>query len=211
MSETSRARALWLNARHALKRRLRPPRSSPEVCDAGTPPVYTEPAWLGDKESPDQRYMDAALVGLAGPSSRILHVGVGSSAIARRWAAEVAALDGVTVVPEEAEHAARLGLPNYRVFVADKYHGLPVSGPYDLILDNNLSSFACCMLHYREMFARYADLLAAGGQLLTERRGMDYAAPGGFALTMADLRAICERHDLQVSERGSVVLMRRGA
>ena len=108
MSEVSRRRALWLNVRQALKRLIHPPRPSPEVCDEATPPVYTEAPWLGEKESPDQRYIDAALVGLAGPATRILHVGVGSSAIARRWAAGVALIDGVTVVPDEATHGTAL-------------------------------------------------------------------------------------------------------
>lgn len=205
------ARELWLTARYLARRLLSPAPPCPERCDGRSRLVYGEKAWVNDEESPDQRAIDAALPGLARAHSRILHVGVGSSALARRWAGRVAAIDGLTVVEAEAAHAERLGLARYRVFLADKYREIPVQGPYDLILDNNLSSFTCCISHFREMFARYVELLAPGGYILTERRGMAYAQPGAFALSMADLRAIAERHKLQVSERGSVVLMRRGA
>lgn len=202
------ARELWLSARYLARRVITPPLPCPERCDGASRLVYGDRSWVDEAESPDQTAITAALPGLAREHSRILHVGVGSSALARRWAARVAGIDGLTVVEAELAHAERLGLANYRVFLADKYREIPVQGPYDLILDNNLSSFTCCRSHFREMFSRYVDLLAPGGSILTERRGMAYAQRGAFALTPRALNKLAGEHDLEWSALGSVVRLR---
>lgn len=204
----SRARALWLEARHRLKARLTPPLPCPERCD-GRREVYREGPWLGDKESPDQRDLNEALGELVSAESRILHVGVGASGLAVRWAGSVRRIDGLTLLEPEARYAVALGLPGYEVAIADKYRSLPVSGPYELIVDNNLSSFSCCRSHFREMFAGYVRLLAPDGVILTHTRGLTYAARGGFGMTVEELGALAGEHGLALRRRGEVIALER--
>ncbi len=121
--------------------------------------------------SPDQSALDEAITSLLGPSTRMLHVGIGSSSLARRHAAAVAHIHGITVVIEEIDLAP--ALPNYRAWLVDKHgpelRALP--GPYDLVVDNNPGTYACCRRHFEAMFDAYAALLAPGGRIVTHARG----------------------------------------
>jgi len=81
----------------------------------------------------------------------MLHVGVGNSKLAQRFASRARRLDGLTVHQNEKTHADALGIPNYTVYVLNKYSPEFVSvltKPYDVIIDNNLASFACCQYHF---------------------------------------------------------------
>jgi hypothetical protein len=97
----------------------------------------------------DQRRIEQAIESF-GPttSDRILHVGVGSSSLARRFSPRVGLIDGLTVSEAEFAAAEALSLENYKVRLVNKYipglHGtLGHEYTYNLIVDNNLASFAC--------------------------------------------------------------------
>ncbi len=165
-------------ARNALHR-------CPADCGAADPPhAYRDVSFADGQVSPDQARIAEVLPGLLEPTTRLLHVGVGCSDLAARFAADVARIDGVTVLVDEAERAASLRLPTYRVWRFNK-HGPALAtlpGPYDLVVDNNPGSFACCVRHFRGTMATYAALLAPGGRLVTEERGARWRQPGGISL-----------------------------
>lgn len=157
----------------------------PGDCGASLPaPVYRDRSYAGGLESPDQAEIVEALAGRVGPTTRVLHVGVGSSALARRLAGGVAWVDGFTVLDDEAAVARALGLANYRVWIGNKYGaGLAEArGPYDAVVDNNPGSFACCRRHFRAMMAGYAGMLGPGGAVWTHARGAGWRQRGGLAL-----------------------------
>ncbi|MDP2304664.1 MAG: hypothetical protein Q8P18_01385 [Pseudomonadota bacterium] len=146
--------------------------------------TYRDVSFADGLISPDQARIALALPPLLGPGTRLLHVGVGCSDLAVTFAAAIARIDGITVMADEHATAEALALPNYQVWTMNK-HALAFAalpGPYDLIVDNNPGSFACCRRHFRFTVERYARLLAPGGRLLTDERGARWRQPGGLSL-----------------------------
>ncbi|MFN7146916.1 MAG: hypothetical protein ACK4YP_24285 [Myxococcota bacterium] len=175
----------------AVGRRVRAAlRGFPADCGAPLPASrYRDLAWADDV-SPDQARIEQVLDGLVSPDARVLHLGVGTSHLARRFAARSAWIDGVTVVPAEVARAEALGLPRYRAVLANKYGGLgALPGPYDLVVDNNVASFACCRRHVDGLFADVAARLSPGGRFLTDAAGLAYRGPSGTGLGWAEWAA----------------------
>ncbi|MBM4390513.1 MAG: hypothetical protein FJ090_05285 [Deltaproteobacteria bacterium] len=167
-------------------------------CGRDTPEHEYRDASYARQISPDQAELDAALGPLLFPAARLLHVGLGCSSVARAYAARVAAIDGITVLPEEL-HAAP-ALPNYRTWLLNKHapglRALP--GPYDFIVDNNPGTFACCRRHFEAMFDAYAALLAPGGRILTHARGAGWG--GAIRLAYRHWAALGRARGLQAAQ-----------
>jgi hypothetical protein len=139
----------------------------------------------------------------------ILHVGIGNSGFARRFASRVHRIDGLTVHQNEKLYAEALGIPNYTVYVLNKHSAEFVSvltNTYDFIIDNNLASFACCKYHFAVMCENYLGVLASRGQILTCQIGMDaYHGAFGWVMTYADLVSLERQFPLRVSKLTDVV------
>src|SRR5437660_10807163 len=114
--------------------------------------------WTHQETTRDQTCIEAVLDTLAVTGTSLLHVGVGNSKLAQRFASRARRIDGLTVHQNEKTHAEALGLPNYTVYVLNKYSPEFVSviaNTYDFIIDNNLASFACCKYHFSVMCENY--------------------------------------------------------
>jgi hypothetical protein len=166
--------------------------------------------------TPDQQRIEDALDALSPHREQwILHVGVGNSRLAQRFAPRVAGIDGLTVSQREKDRADGLGLANYTVYVLNKYSDdLPrtILHGYDFIVDNNLASFACCSHHLDRMFDAYAACLRPGGRVVTDQGGMDWSVGDDprWRLTFDDLVALGARFGHEVSAlTGTVYAMRR--
>lgn len=143
------------------------------------PGIYEIPDlrnWSCTATTADQRRMENYVDrhNLAG--KRILHIGVGSSGLARRFSARVADIVGTTIDREEIAKGNLLGLPNYTVrlqnkFTSDAHDGL---GVFDFIFDNNLTSMCCCLTHLTHLLEYYSAKLGPGGQLVTDRVGLGW-------------------------------------
>ena len=139
--------------------------------------------------TPDQAEIEAVLEQTTIEGKRILHVGIGNSSLARKFAHRALAIEGLTVSRAEQLVACELGFPNYRVHLLSKYDTRlrgAVAGPFDVIVDNNLASFACCRRHFRVMFEAYAALLRSGGELFTHKLGMEWTANGNARSLLTD-------------------------
>jgi hypothetical protein len=197
------------HAAHRLRRRVaqllgRAPVERPrdDCGDADPRPAYRDRSFAGGETSPDQRRIEAVLPGLVHADAALLHVGVGSSSLARAVAASLARIDGLTILADEKAVADGLGLPNYTVRLGNKYGtGLAtLPGGYALIVDNNPASFACCRRHFAATMAAYARLLAPGGRLLTDRAGLAFHEPYAFGLGWRGWTTLGATHSL-VPER----------
>jgi hypothetical protein len=186
-------------------------RFAPEdICgEVAEPPPLTLEAqlvdWTNRETTTDQARIESALDELRlGPSVRLLHVGVGNSSLATRFAGKVELIDGLTVVEQEWHRANSLGLANYGVHLLNKYSAnlQPYLGrQYDFIVDNNLASFACCTYHFYRMLDSYQSLLRPNGRVLTDQEGLNWRADGqpGWELSFELLEDLAARFGLLAS------------
>ncbi len=177
----------------------------PHHCGALDPPAVYRDVSFAEQVSPDQVHLLAVLEPLVPAGARLLHVGVGASAVARQLSPRVAWIEGITVV--QAEVAAAPPLANYRVSMVNKYGpGLgTLPGPFDVVVDNNPGSFACCRAHFSGMMDHYARLLAPGGRLVTEARGARWSQVGGITLRWRHWRAEGRSRGLSAEKLDSTV------
>ena len=147
--------------------------------------------------------------------TRILHVGVGNSQLAIRFAPLVRVIDGVTVSEAEKALADELCLDNYCVRLVSKYsRDFPTALPhrYDFIIDNNLASYACCKFHFYRMMDTYAARLDDAGSILTDLRGMSWAVADEWELSFRDLQEIATLFSLRATRAtGTVYELRHAA
>lgn len=155
--------------------------------------------WSTKMTTPDQLRIEDALEGLVAATTTLLHVGIGNSSLAQRFAARVRAIDGITIQVPEVQHASALRIHNYRALLFNKYAGDLVSTlgrRYDFIIDNNPATFACCQRHQFRMLCGYRALLAPGGRLLTDRLGLGWTATDNdprWSLDYADWVLLAQR------------------
>jgi glycosyltransferase involved in cell wall biosynthesis len=106
-------------------------------------------------------------------------------------------------------------LPSYNVLHIENYHGvvcnkysqdfrgyLPLNA-YDIIVDNNIASYACCQFHLKALMENYSKLLAPSGWLLTIQQGMDWSATDScWKLSEADLACLAGQFGFAVTKTG---------
>lgn len=162
----------------------------------------TEIDYSDTSTSLDQKRIEDVLAARKLAGLRLLHVGIGNSQLAQRLAHRADAIDGITVHAREKERADELHLANYRAFIINKHTRrlADLPSPYDIIIDNNLASFACCMVHFSRMLRTYRQLLREGGFIITDQRGMDWTVDGNdeWKLNYDDLDALGENFGLAV-------------
>jgi hypothetical protein len=160
--------------------------------------------WTHQETTPDQACIEAVLETLRVTGASLLHVGVGNSRFAQRFASRASRIDGLTVHQNEKTRAEALALPNYTVYVLNKYSpkfGAVLTNRYDFIIDNNLASFACCKYHFAVMWANYLWALTPHGQIVTCQIGMEaYQDDCGWGMTYADLVRLERQFAVQVSK-----------
>jgi hypothetical protein len=179
----------------------------PEICGhLHHPGMNAEPRFLdasGKATTADQAAIEGIMESRGVDGQAILHVGVGNSSLAKRFAGSANRITGVTLSENERDLAQSLGLPRYTVHVANKYSPrtmIFMNPDYDLIVDNNLASFACCRFHFYTMLNNYVLLLKPGGQILTHEKGMNWAAGDPrWKLVFADLKALEVKFPLRAS------------
>jgi hypothetical protein len=146
--------------------------------------------WSARETTPDQLRIEQVLESYANPSARWLHVGIGNSSLAKRFCARVDRVVGISVTDNEIKLAHLLKLPNHEVIYLNKYskNFTLFEGPYDVIIDNNPTSFACCWYHLGRYFAHLAKLLTKGGVMLTDTTGLEYCEPYSESFTPEKFR-----------------------
>ncbi|MFP5260395.1 MAG: hypothetical protein ACLGJB_00875 [Blastocatellia bacterium] len=182
--------------------------SCPEVCGEMDRPglALDMPLWVDhtkDETTVDQARIEAELDKLNLGGKNILHVGVGNSKFARRFAGRASLIDGLTVSHNEKTLADSAGISNYTVYLLNKYSRefiLTIKNSYDFVIDNNLASFACCKYHFYLMLDNYIWSLKPGGRILTDQQGMDWVIEDPrWKLTYQDLLALENKFPVKAS------------
>ena len=165
--------------------------------------------WTRQETTPDQARIEAVLDTMALAGAQILHVGVGNSRLAQRFADRVRSVDGITMHQNEKTSADLLAIAHYTVYVVNKYGRDVVSvlpHTYDFIIDNNLASFACCKKHFFVMIENYLSVLRSQGRILTCQIGMDaYHDELGCTMTYADLVSLEREFPIRACKLNNLV------
>jgi hypothetical protein len=136
--------------------------------------------WADKETTDDQLSIEQQLEELVDASSSILHIGAGNSSLARRFAPRVASVLAITIYDQEHAVGESTGLSNYTILVQNKFarsfSALPLK--FDFIVENNPSSYTCCLLHFSRMMVSYAQLLRDGGRILTAEPGLSWVCSG---------------------------------
>lgn len=163
------------------------------AADPGVDEVTEWQDFSGRETTNDQlRIEEVVAAERLGAGSALLHVGVGNSGLAERLHGQFRLIAGITIQKGEAARAQALGLAGYQVMLANKYSPdlcRTVAGPFAVIVDNNPTSFCCCRSHLVAMMQNYAELLAPGGVLLTDRKGLRWTTQPndtGWGLALAE-------------------------
>jgi hypothetical protein len=164
---------------------------------------WISPNPLTAKTTIDQARIEAVLDTMDLTGKHILHVGVGNSKLAYRFASKVDAIDGLTISMAEKAHADALQIDKYKVYLLNKYSRefvVTIKNKYHVIIDNNLGSFACCKFHFYLMLDNYVWALQPDGSILTDQRGMDWVFEDQrWKLSYMDLVALEKKFPLKAS------------
>ena len=155
------------------------------------------------KTTEDQLRIEDAMNYVLPTESRILHVGIGNSQLAKKMCSMGHFVEGLTVSKSELIYAKSLNLKNYKASIINKYHRDFTNNiepdSFDVVVDNNLASFACCQYHFYTMIDNYLSCLKFGGAILTDQRGMDWALlDPGFIISFEQLKNILCSHSVDV-------------
>ena len=173
--------------------------SCPEVCGRMESPglALDMPIWVDhtrDETTVDQARIETELDKMSLSGGNILHVGLGNSRFAQRFAGRVNLIDGLTVSRNEKAVADALGIGNYTAYFLNKYSRefiLTIKNKYDFVIDNNMASFACCKYHFYLMLDNYLWSMKPGALILTDQQGMDWVIEDPrWKLTYEDLAAL---------------------
>ena len=113
----------------------------------------------------------------------LMHMGVGNSEVYEVFKGQ---LDRFVGVSTGASEIARLkamisGAAKHKAIVANKHDPRQyplMRGPFEVIVDVNLKSFACCRKHFDALMDFYVQELAPGGAIATAYSGVNYGWPG---------------------------------
>lgn len=148
---------------------------------------YSDGSWVSRSTTKDLRTIQTYL--LQNPSAcSILQIGFGNSSLFETVQDFAEKVVGITVVQDEIDFAYKK-FPDsmnkkYFVYLMNKYSNdlKNLDGPFDYIIDNDLSSYACCHHHFAEMMQTYRSILSKDGSVLVGLIGLGYF-DSGFGLS----------------------------
>ena len=111
-------------------------------------------------------------------SSKILHIGIGNSYISSNLN-KYSLINGISISSNEILFAKNLNIKNYNFFFKNKYEFNTFYNfskyKYDIIIDANIKSFACCKKSFLHLMQQYFDILNFDGFIITNIRGMNWS------------------------------------
>ena len=135
--------------------------------------------WENKKETLDEiEILDFLNANNSSNSSKILHIGIGNSYIANNLN-KYSLINGISISSKEIRFAKNLNIKNYDVSFKNKYefntfHNFS-NYKYDIIIDANIKSFACCENAFQHLMQQYFDILNFDGFIITSTKGMNWS------------------------------------
>lgn len=137
--------------------------------------------WLEKPTSKAQMEIEHYLYLLNPINKKILVVGVGNGRFGLTYGLDESnTIDGITICEEEKENAIELYYD--KVYLINKYNPDTFNiDKYDIIVDVNLKSYACCDKHFKEYIYNILHSLKLQGHLYSHKDGFTYDTTGvGF-------------------------------
>ena len=108
----------------------------------------------------------------------IMHIGVGNSYFVKNIS-NYNKVDAITLSKNEMNYGLSFNIHNYNIFFQNKYSYKNLLNEtlksYDIIVDVNLKSFACCEEAFYDLFSKYVSMLKPSGIIITGREGMNWS------------------------------------
>ena len=135
--------------------------------------------WEDKKETSDEVYiLNYILKNKLSDNKNILHIGVGNSYIAENLGS-YNLIDGITLSNNEIKRGESKKINNYNIYFQNKFSKetifLNKLNSYDIIIDANLKSFACCNIAFNILFYNYVNMLKRSGFIITSKKGMNWS------------------------------------
>jgi len=109
---------------------------------------------------------------------KILHVGVGNSYIEENLN-NFNRIDGVSLSGSKIINAQKKKIKNYKIYFLNKFSKRTLFNKklshYDIIIDVNLKSYACCDIAFNHLFKQYLKMLKPKGIILSGKNGMKWS------------------------------------
>ena len=191
-----------------------------EPDDSYVVPILGDINWLAKPVTRDQRYMNNYIQIQDLDSKRILHIGIGHSSVSLlpnvRKASKII---GVTLSNEECKFGNNLKLENYHINVINKYgtsfsNKIREEQPFDIISDNNIFLYTCCLKHAKLYFSLLVNSLSDKGIIITHALGLGCVHQTNRGMPhptdLKSLRKFCEEFNLVVDEeKDGVYIIRK--
>lgn len=198
--------SILLHCRYKFFRKSCFNRSKPNIS-------YSDGSWVNRKTTKDLLKIITHLEKYDDGFS-ILQIGVGNSELFRVIGKKSEKFIGITVIDSEVEYAKKK-FPDdcdarYLVFLMNKYSKdvIALGYKFDLIVDNDLSSYACCKYHFEEMLDSYHNILNPSGKVFVGIDGLGYFDTG-FGLTSAMARKLVRNHGFNFVEGKDFHMLQR--
>jgi len=162
--------------------------------------IYSDGPWQKRKTTSDLLRIEAFLQQIERPLA-VLQIGIGNSSLFEAIGANTSRFTGITISEDELRYAnEKFQLEygkKYDARLMNKYSDdiSKLDAKFDFIVDNDLSSYACCHYHFGVMLNSYRKLLTSDGAILVGIDGLGYF-DSGFGLTHGRISRLATMHDL---------------
>ena len=149
-------------------------------CDCNKPNINKNYGYWEDREitSDEMDIIDYLKNNIELENKSILHIGIGNSFLSTQLSCKNNIVYGISVSKNEIKKGESLKNSNYKVIFCDKYSlnfkELFLNKKFDIIVDNNLKSYACCAISFNSLFENLAYILNKNGIIITSRKGMEW-------------------------------------
>jgi len=115
---------------------------------------------------------------LSTKNKNILHIGIGNSYLAKSLK-KYKKIDGISLSGSEIHYGLNQNIKNYNIYHLNKFSKKSLFNnklnSYDLIIDVNLKSYACCNVAFKHLFKQYLKMLNPKGIIITGKKGMKWS------------------------------------
>tara|TARA_B100000959_G_scaffold11120_1_gene11132 strand:- start:1860 stop:2528 length:669 start_codon:yes stop_codon:yes gene_type:complete len=135
--------------------------------------------WESNKVTSDEKYILNFLQNKKSINKKkILHIGIGNSHIEENLK-NFNKIDGVSLSGSEIINGQKKKIKNYKIYFLNKFSKKTLFNKklshYDIIIDANLKSYACCNIAFNHLFKLYLKMLKPKGIILTGKNGMKWS------------------------------------